>query len=196
MNLFCPIRKKEVAATPEEQVRASFLQFLFTHGFPKERILVEMQLNDLPHITEKVPLDRRIDILCYGEQFAPLLLIECKLKSSPSHVPQILGYNHYVGAPFIALVGSDGLALLDREGKKAPFGKFPHYKEYENKNSFDKMDFVAAHLDLAGGGLIAGDVAALARRHVKLVAVPGTGDKTEIYLPLPEWAAHVRTGVV
>ena len=129
MTLLCPIRKKEVAATPEERVRASFLTFLIEKGFPKERMVVERTLAELPHLIHKPVPERRIDILCYRENFKPLLLVECKVSFSEKHRSQILGYNHTIEAPFIVLVSKGYLDLMDSHGSPTPFKEFPNYLE-------------------------------------------------------------------
>lgn len=132
MNLFCPIRKKEVVATPEERVRASFIQFLIQKGFPKELILVETALSELPHIKEKILLDRRVDILCYNTHLKPLLLVECKVHLDSKHMSQVLGYNHFIQAPFLALVSSTLLEIRTGTGEISNFKEFPSFYMLNN----------------------------------------------------------------
>jgi hypothetical protein len=127
MNLVCPIRKKKVAATPEELVRASFLTFLFQKGFPASLIIVEAALKDLPHIKDKILLDRRVDILCYNHQFEPLLLIECKENFHPSHFGQLISYNHLVKASYVALVSKDRVEIKTKDGETTLFKEFPTF---------------------------------------------------------------------
>ena len=126
-KLICPIRKKEVAATPEERVRASFLNFLFRRGFPKEFILVETPISGLPHLKDKILINRRVDILCYDKTFQPLLLVECKKKFNIDDLSQVLGYNHTILAPFIALVSEESVELRSKMGAPIFFKEFPSF---------------------------------------------------------------------
>lgn len=110
--LFDPIRQKEVLAQPEECVRIAFIHEMLRLGYPSALIRVEV---DLAHSTlrgKKAP-KRRLDIVCYQkafEGFLPLLLVECKAgKLSQKAAHQAMGYNYYLGAPFVCLVGEDEL---------------------------------------------------------------------------------------
>ena len=75
---------------------------------------MEKQLRLLPHLAlaDNLP-ERRADILCYsvrGNENAmnPLLLIECKaITLGEKELRQLIGYNHFVKAPFIALVNQN-----------------------------------------------------------------------------------------
>ncbi|NGX45389.1 MAG: hypothetical protein K940chlam2_00539 [Chlamydiae bacterium] len=117
-----------VAATPEEIVRQSLLlEMIRTLGYPKELLAVEKQLSELPHLmgVERLP-KRRTDIVCYARGIHPLLLIECKEGDvGKEAIQQALGYNAFVGAPFVAVAGKRGCALVFPESKSF----LPHYKE-------------------------------------------------------------------
>jgi len=106
-------RNKSVIETEEEKVR----QKLFRHltkdlGFPKELVAIEKKLSELP-LEHEVPseINRRIDLLCFtwnGSRMMPLLLIECKAaRIDIKEKEQLIGYNTWVGAPFIALVNHE-----------------------------------------------------------------------------------------
>ncbi len=117
-QLFCQIRKEFVKETPEERVRQSTLSSLFALGYPHSLILVEQKIADLPHLaiqTYKIP-NRRVDILCY-EGDSPYLLVECKAKSfSDKELRQLLGYNFYIGARYIALISQERLEVFSSDG--------------------------------------------------------------------------------
>lgn len=108
-QLYCLIRKIWVAATPEEYIRQNTLRYLVEClEFPKASIAVEKDLSALTHSLETFP-NRRADILCYSKKLSgelhPLLLIECKaVKITPKELRQIIGYNHFLKASFIALI--------------------------------------------------------------------------------------------
>lgn len=104
----CLIRKKKVAATPEEKVRQGCLFWMINDlGYPPSQIAVETALSELPHLKNlpKTFPDRRIDI-CVFYQGAPILLIECKAGAvEDKALRQLSGYLHWVKAPYFALVG-------------------------------------------------------------------------------------------
>ena len=93
---------------PEEEVRQKLLQDMKHRlGFPPEMISVERKLSSMPHLVGlKIP-DRRFDIVCfkkYGEEIRPLLVIECKaVPLTKGVIEQVIGYNYYARAPFIAI---------------------------------------------------------------------------------------------
>lgn len=96
-RLYDPIRKLWVAATPEEKVRQSILKQMLELGYPESLIAVEKA--ELP--------GRRVDILVYqktGDELQPFLLVECKAHPLTQAVlNQVIGYNHHIQAPYIAI---------------------------------------------------------------------------------------------
>ncbi len=108
-QLFDEIRKIWVEATPEEVVRQRLLYQLVHHlKFPKEYIAIEKELKTLPHLAEVEVPNRRCDVICFSRgTLSPLLLIECKQHVLTDQArAQLLGYNHFVKAPFVALVNA------------------------------------------------------------------------------------------
>ncbi len=110
-QVFDPLRNEWVAATPEEVVRQTWIQRMIGElKFPKELLAVEKELKALPHLMEDKSLlpNRRIDLLSFmkkGDTVSPLVLIECKEGAlSQEALDQALGYNHYVKAPYVAIV--------------------------------------------------------------------------------------------
>lgn len=111
--LFCPLRKIWVASLPEERVRQVLIQeMIFRLGYPASNIAIEKSLDQLPHLQNKNALPRRrADLIVFAKDIHPqhllypLLLIECK--AVPLRKPllrQLLGYNKYIGAYFVAAV--------------------------------------------------------------------------------------------
>lgn len=119
--MICLIRKIPVASTPEEEVRQALLHHMvFVAGYPRELISVETSLSSLPNRDLKVP-DRRADILVYTPvSLKPLMLVECKaVPLNADALRQALGYNHFVGAPWIVLangVVTKTGAFYEKEG--------------------------------------------------------------------------------
>lgn len=116
----CYVRGKPVASTPEELIRQQILKHLVTPlGYPKSCLAVEVSLSDLPHLKGKKVPRRRADILCYQPVLlTPLLLIE--VKATPlgrAALQQLIGYNYYVQAPYLAMANGEQVlfAFLQEE---------------------------------------------------------------------------------
>lgn len=133
-QIYDEIRQEWVKATPEELVRQQWIhRMVYQLGYPKELIVVEKAIGELPHLSGTDAPDRRLDILCYGKDLLPLLLVECKadLKAEDA-VNQVIGYNHHVKAHFAAAVGPDQVRLgyFDAPTNKYMFCSFlPSFKE-------------------------------------------------------------------
>lgn len=101
------------ALFPEERVRQALITMMIEQlGYPPELLVIEKELSQLPHLTfcEGVP-QRRVDLLAYHKvenNLEPLLLVECKaIKADRKALEQVMGYNHFVGAPFVAVVSRE-----------------------------------------------------------------------------------------
>lgn len=106
-DVYCIVRKKWVAWTPEEEVRQQLLTYMVDElGYSGAHIVVESSLAKLPHLKGKFP-DRRVDVLVYGNAgcLEPLMLIECKEgRAKHDALEQVESYNRFVGAPYVAVV--------------------------------------------------------------------------------------------
>jgi hypothetical protein len=137
-EIFDPIRGSFVKATPEEIVRQHWLRKMVGDLlFPKGLLAVEKGLKELPHLSQAHLPDRRIDIFCYGmdasNSLFPLLLIECKReKLTGDALNQLIGYNHFVKAPFLAAVTLNEVqfGVVDASQNKIEYCSFiPSFKE-------------------------------------------------------------------
>src|SRR5579863_8219661 len=114
-RIFDEIRQIWVRATPEERVRQRWIRRMTGElGYPRELLVVEKAMSELPHLALGEVPDRRLDILCYGKgihpdySLFPLLLLECKEGPlTTSAVNQVIGYNYYVKARGVAVVNCD-----------------------------------------------------------------------------------------
>lgn len=102
--IFDSIRKKWVKVTPEEWVRQNFTSFLVQHRqVPGGLIAIEKSI--------KVNgLIRRYDMLIFGSNGNPLMLVECKasrIKIDQKVFDQIAQYNIAIGVPY--LIVTNGL---------------------------------------------------------------------------------------
>ncbi|MEX0722145.1 MAG: type I restriction enzyme HsdR N-terminal domain-containing protein [Balneolaceae bacterium] len=128
--LWNPILKKVFANRPEERVRLELIDYLTLEaGFSLHRISFESPV--------KLPNDKtssRTDIICYDDDFKPLLLVECKsgdIKLDEKAALQVARYNQKVGAPLVLV--SNG--LLDFW-----FGHEALGPESQGKNSFLQLE--------------------------------------------------------
>ncbi|MCH9609655.1 MAG: hypothetical protein S4CHLAM45_00420 [Chlamydiales bacterium] len=103
----------------EERIRQAWIKKMVEDlAFPRHMIAVEKELSALPHLLgQKVP-KRRVDILVFAKEIHaeyplfPLLLIECKATPLiPKVASQVLGYNTFVKAPFVAIANEHDLML-------------------------------------------------------------------------------------
>jgi hypothetical protein len=139
---YCPWRQRQVPALPEELVRVQLLQYLVEKlGYPKSGIAVERELEALVAGNQtdlKLP-KRRADIVCFAKgiegsgELKPLLLIECKSVPLTQRMKnQVIGYNHYLGAPFVALVNQTEVQIGWYEESKGQYcfaAVLPPYSE-------------------------------------------------------------------
>jgi hypothetical protein len=140
--IFCQVRKKNLPALPEECVRVQLLAHLVNVlGYPPGGIAIERELASMPHlqgVSHPLPL-RRADIVCFtkreggDESLFPLLLIECKsVKLTRKMEHQVVGYNHFLQAAFVALVNQNEARTgwFDREKGEYQFiSSLPSYAE-------------------------------------------------------------------
>ncbi len=104
---------------PEEKIRQSLLVFMQEELlYPKELISVEKALSAFPHLKGKKLPNRRFDIaVLQAKTFLPLLIIECKaVPLNQKAFDQVIGYNHLVNAPFLALANGKEIITLIKEG--------------------------------------------------------------------------------
>ncbi len=133
-RIFDSVRRQWVALTPEEWVRQHVLNFLlYELGCPKALIAVERKL-----LLNK--LAKRADIVVYGRDGTPLLLVECKapqVKLGPAAFEQAARYNSVFKVPYLMV--TNGLVhyccLVTHEGGKVTFlNSLPTYDEMAGRN--------------------------------------------------------------
>ena len=99
-KLWNPVLKKTYKHRPEERVRLKFVDYLIHEaGFSKNKIAFESPVS--------LPGDKsssRSDVICFDDDFKPLLLVECKAPSiqlDEKTAVQIARYNSEIDAPFL-----------------------------------------------------------------------------------------------
>ena len=111
-QIWDPLRKKQVAATPEEEVRQWFIETLVHAGVPHHRMMSEVQMS----LGEK-PL--RADIVIYGRDGATLAIVECKepgIEISAKTAEQALRYYAVLKAGYIFLTNGKSTYIYKKEG--------------------------------------------------------------------------------
>lgn len=100
-QLYCPFRRKYVAATPEEYVRQTFLRALVEqYGYPQSLIGVEVP------IAVGAGVEKRCDAVVYTKNLQPLMLLEFKAEHvalTTEVLDQAAVYNTTVHAPYLIL---------------------------------------------------------------------------------------------
>lgn len=137
-ELFDPVRHRWVAATGEELVRQRCLRRLMEQlGFPRSLLVVEKALSELPHLLHVAVPPRRVDILAVAPgvhpdyPLFPLLMIECKTGAfGQEAIEQVMGYNFFVRAPFLAVVNeTEERVLVSEQGKYCLMPQLLSYQE-------------------------------------------------------------------
>ena len=99
-EVFDNVRKKFVALTPEEWVRQNFIHYLTDHRkVPRSLIAVEASLR-------YHRLKKRSDIVVFGKDGAPCLVVECKAPEvtvTQAVFDQVAMYNMSLKVPFLAV---------------------------------------------------------------------------------------------
>ncbi len=127
-----PLRKKLVALTPEEKVRQWFIGVLRDSAqVPVHMMMSEVALKfgDKPY---------RADILVYGRDTAPLMVVECKredVQLDREVLEQALRYNLALGVKYIIITNGRktfGFKKVDTAGQPGHENEAP----FEQMNSF------------------------------------------------------------
>lgn len=115
-TVFCPVRRKRVALTPEENVRQQLIRWLVSHkGYPIGLLAAEYGIK----LGKKC---FRCDIVAFDRNFIPLVIFECKapnVKLDGSVMEQVATYNMALGARFLVITnGTTTFACRFGTGEK------------------------------------------------------------------------------
>lgn len=121
----------------EERVREAFKHKLIKElGYPASLLISERELSLLPHLVGIEVPKRRLDLLCLEKgSMKPLLLVECKaIPLSRGALDQVMGYNHFVQASYIALVNqTEILTFCYTRGEYHRLERLPFYVDIEHQ---------------------------------------------------------------
>lgn len=124
------VRKRYVALTPEEWVRQHVVHTLIhTMNYPMELMQVEgtIKLNELT---------RRCDIVVYGRQMVPKMIVECKMPQvalTQKVLDQACRYNTVLKVPYLYITNGLQHVVLRVESEKGLL------VQLENMPSWDRL---------------------------------------------------------
>ena len=127
MQYWDPLRKKNVAATPEEQVRQWFImQLRDAFGVPEHMMMSETGF-------KSGGKQYRADILVYDRSGKALAVVECKrpeVEMSATVAEQAMRYNAVLGVRYLFVTNGRSTCAAVREGERFVFmDHLPPYEE-------------------------------------------------------------------
>lgn len=120
-KIWDPLRKKEVALTPEEQVRQWFISILLT-DFKVPPVLARSEVafdfgQEVGGLDGFARKRYRADIVVYDREHRPLVAVECKrpdVKLDSSVAEQSMRYNSVLGVRWIVLTNGVNTMVFKR----------------------------------------------------------------------------------
>ena len=126
-QIWDPLRKKYVTATPEEQVR----QWFITQLRDRFKVPVTMMRSEAGFLFGGKRY--RADIIVYGRDGKPVAVVECKrpeVDLDASVAEQAMKYNSVLGVKFLILTNGNLTYLYTlANGVFVPCGRIPLYEE-------------------------------------------------------------------
>ena len=126
-TIWDPLRKKEVALTPEERVRQWFIGVLNANmGVPMHMMMSEVgfRLGGKQY---------RADILVYDRKAQPLAVVECKrpeVELTAEVLDQAIRYNMVLNVKYMIITnGTVTYVFSKEEGQFTAVGTLPRYEE-------------------------------------------------------------------
>ena len=128
-KIWDPLRRIEVALTPEEEVRQALIGLLSSEcGVPLHQMMSEVKLPDGPG-----GKGRRADIVVYGRGGECICVVECKrpgVELSAVVLEQAVRYNAALGARCVIVSnGSSTRVYALRDGSWQGLDHLPSYSE-------------------------------------------------------------------
>ena len=126
MKIWDPLRKKEVALTPEEKVRQWFI------GRLAEDIKVPLHMMMSEAGFKLGDKQFRADILVYDRQARPVEVVECKrpeVELTEEVLDQAVRYNMVLNVRYIVITNGSNTYICKRAGDG--YGFISHVPKYE-----------------------------------------------------------------
>lgn len=137
-KIWDPLRKKEVALTPEERVRQWFIGILRDNmKVPEHMMMSEVGMKFGTGVgsilTKSSRKEFRADILVYDRNLRPLMVVECKrpeVELTDAVVQQALTYNRVLDVRYITVTNGLKTIICRLQGDTfVPLSKAPSYEE-------------------------------------------------------------------
>ncbi len=129
-KVFDPLRKIEVALTPEEKVRQDVIRWL------NQKLRIPMVMMASEYSFRYNGLTYRADIVVFGRDTKPLMLVECKapsVKIDEDVVGQGVRYNRVLGVKYMMFVNGVKMCFFEREGDTGQYKMLPGIPKIEIK---------------------------------------------------------------
>lgn len=127
-TIFDPLRRKQVALTPEERVRQHFITWLNRErNYPLSLMASEYAI-------EFHKMSYRCDIVAFNKRLQPLLLVECKapeVSLTQEVIEQILKYNRVLGVKILIITNGVTTFALELNTEKGQYEFIPDIPFYE-----------------------------------------------------------------
>ena len=127
LTIWDPLRKKEVAFTPEERVRQWFIGVLSNDM----EVPLHMMMSETGFKLGGKQF--RADILVYDRQARPLMVVECKrpeVELTEDVLDQAIRYNMVLNVKYMAITnGTKTFICAKDEGRYKFVGALPKYNE-------------------------------------------------------------------
>ena len=126
-TIWDPLRKKEVARTPEEVVRQWCINVLAT----RLQVPLHMMMSEVGfRLGDK---QFRADIIVYDRSAKPLVVVECKrpeVELTQEVLDQAVRYNMVLDVKYMIITNGTKTYMCGREGERYVFmTRFPVYSE-------------------------------------------------------------------
>ena len=126
-TIWDPLRKKEVARTPEEVVRQWCINVLAT----RLQVPLHMMMSEVSfRLGDK---HFRADIIVYDRSAKPLVVVECKrpeVELTQEVLDQAIRYNMVLNVKYMIITNGTKTYMCGREGERYVFvTRFPVYSE-------------------------------------------------------------------
>lgn len=124
-EVFCLVRKKWVALTPEEWVRQHFLNLMIDHlHYPKGMMKLEHSMHYFKNA-------KRSDVTILSRESGVFMLLECKappVKIDQKVISQISEYNKVLNSTYIAVSNGINHFIWKKAGESyQQLNEFPRY---------------------------------------------------------------------
>lgn len=134
-TIWDPLRKKEVALTPEESVRQWFIKYLNT----TLQVPMHLMMSEIPlKMGEK---KYRADIVIYDRQARPLAVIECKrpdVTLDNEVIMQAVRYNMVLNVRYIIITNGKHTHICGKRPDGEGYMFLDHAPSYEEMLDTDK----------------------------------------------------------